>query len=484
MATTSDDELDYLFPGFDPTSLTVPKLRSIFVSHDIPYSASAKKSQLVDIFNQKLAPRAKRILSAREKIRRTSTGIESVPSSQSTSATGEDDDSVPSLPEPIPEPRARRSRSTRASTTETLEEPTPRAVNGRRRTTRTPVGRDTPATEPDTVRPTARTSRKSIAPPVVKVEGDTSRPLAANESPFSNDNPFQSGSSPLAHTERKRKSTSRRSDEAVRQSTSRRRKTDESTRIKVEGEGDGYGVTTTSSTYDVPVRSLTKSRKTVKKEEPADNTIEAGEEFTEEEQQALIREGVVRGEVDILSRRRYGSIGKKSSGALRIAPIAILSTFLAAYAVWWRKEKMEVGYCNVGKPPTTLKDMQVPDWLDILQPQCEPCPLHAYCYPLSLGGLIPFTPTCEADGEKARKVKAVADRAVEELRERRAKFECGELTEDGKQVKTVEIAEPSLKAEVSSKRRRGMTDEEFEDLWVGAVGEITAREEVTSDQKG
>ena len=119
-----------------------------------------------------------------------------------------------------------------------------------------------------------------------------------------------------------------------------------------------------------------------------------------------------------------------------------------------------------------------------MQVRCDP-DFVLQSHPLSLGGLLPLPPTCEPDGEKVRKVQAVAERAVEELRDRRAKFECGELTDEtGKALPTVEIEEPQLKAQVSQKRRRGMSAAEFEELWKGAIGEVLSRDEVTSDSQG
>ena len=106
-------------------------------------------------------------------------------------------------------------------------------------------------------------------------------------------------------------------------------------------------------------------------------------------------------------------------------------------------------------------------------------------HPLSLGGLVPLPPTCEPDGEKAKRVKAVADRAIEELRQRNAAFECGELTDaDGKPAPSPEISEQTLKSTLSAKKRKGMTDEEFEALWVPVIGEILSRDEITSGADG
>jgi len=48
----------------------------------------------------------------------------------------------------------------------------------------------------------------------------------------------------------------------------------------------------------------------------------------------------------------------------------------------------------------------------------------------------------------------------------------------------VEINAEELKKEVSKKRRKGMGEAEFEELWFGAIGEIEGREEVESRVDG
>jgi hypothetical protein len=137
--------------------------------------------------------------------------------------------------------------------------------------------------------------------------------------------------------------------------------------------------------------------------------------------------------------------------------------------------------------------------MPFVEPECEPCPPHAYCYedftvrcepdfilkphPLSLGGVVPLPPTCEPDGEKVRRVQAVADKAVEELRYRRAKFECGEPAEpEGAPVDSPSIEEEELKEVLSQKRSKRMNAEEFDDLWTAAIGEVKARDEVQVEE--
>ncbi|KAH9828024.1 Inner nuclear membrane protein SRC1 [Teratosphaeria destructans] len=159
----------------------------------------------------------------------------------------------------------------------------------------------------------------------------------------------------------------------------------------------------------------------------------------------------------------------------------------------YRQEKVEVGYCGVGRPSTEIAGVRIPEWADAIRPQCEPCPQHAYCgeklettcepgfvltpHPLSFGGVVPLAPSCEPDSAKARRVGAVKQRAVEELREQNAKYECGEAT-------TPEVKEPDLKKAIASKRRKNMSNQEFEDLWASALGDIQSAEEVTTGADG
>lgn len=498
----SEDELEYLAPDFDPSTLTVPRLRSILVEHDIQYPSSAKKTQLIEIFNEQLKPKARRLLAARVRTIRTSKGITDMPSSQEGTVDGESEEEEE---EPAPPPRRRTTRTPRASTEDRASTPKPKKTPGRKTGTKHPRASDTEATEDtDAPRPVVRKTRRSLAPSV-KVEEPEHHPVhpSVEKSPFSDDNPFQSGSSPVAPTEQRRKTSGRRSEP---RKSSERRKTQTPARA-VKREDDDVHVPTLK-TFEVPISRLHNRRSSIKIEEELEDELEAGEEFTPEEQQALIQEGAARGEVDIpthrsLQRRRAGGVSKS-------APFIVILTIFVGFAAWFRKEKIEVGYCGVGKPATTLSDIQlpewassvqIPNWASFFQPQCEPCPLHAFCYsdmearcdtdfvlqqhPLSLGGFIPLVPTCEPDSEKLRKIQTVADRAVQELRERRAKYECGELVDaEGKPEASVEIEEPALKAEVSKKKRRGMTDSEFEELWKGALGEIQARDEVTSESDG
>lgn len=500
MASTSDDEMEYLSPSFDPATLTVPKLRSVLLAHDVTYPASAKKPQLIELFNQELKPRSRKILAARSRIRRTSKGITDIPSSREGTVNGDDGDHAGSmLPPPIPDvPRRKPRKSSRPLSEDPAGDETT-SRTGRTSLAKHPRPSDTEMSETEIKRPSARKTRRSEAPSIVKaeeVEEHPGRPTL-EKSPFSDENPFQSGSSPLAPSDSRRRSLGVGADR--RKSTSRRRKTEGVSSDTQSRRPQQDGVTVPSSkTFEMP---LARIRQEMEQDEH-DDGLEPGEDFTPEEQMELYKDRAANGGLDVLSARK-SKRSRKSGGSsvLRSAPWAVFTALVLGYAMWFRREKIEVGYCGLGKASDSIAGLQIPEWAGLLQPECEPCPQHAYCYenletrcepdfvlkphPLSLGGLIPLPPSCEPDGEKARRVKAVADRAVEVLRERNAKSECGTLTdEQGKVVRTPEIDEQDLKKHVAQKRRKDMSDREFEDLWKGALGDLTGLEEVVQRTEG
>ncbi|KAK5946608.1 inner nuclear membrane protein enriched at telomere/subtelomere region [Knufia obscura] len=505
------DELYYLQPGFDVNTLTVPRLRSILVAHNVNYPSSAKKSELVEILQTELIPKARKLLRDRDRVRRTSRGITDVPSSQESTVDDDESDAREQMPPP-PAPKTPRGRKSRTNLQQEEVEPTPKTTrrsktpSKRRSTKAAPVSdAETTGTEPERVAQSVKRTRKSTPGPIpvtrtpsVKVRDapDTRRSLEADESPFTQDNPFQS---PDPDTIRVSSSKSRKSmgTSSTRKSTSRRR-TRSPTRVKKEG-------------VDVPVAHLSTG---------ADG-VETTEEFTEDASQELSQDIVADRRLaksrnkDIIKHRK-----KPASTTAKTAPWAILMAALSATAAWYRQEKVAVGYCGVGQPQWSLAEIDnVPYWVhESLQPQCEPCPQNALCYPnmqvecehdfvlkqhpLSLNGLVPLPPTCEPDSEKEKRIRVVADRAVEELRNKRAAYECGDLTLTSSSTTAtstqdqasraivsptkLEVSEEQLKATISKQRRKNMSPEEFDDLWESALGDIKKRDEieVTHDKSG
>lgn len=487
----ADEEYAYLEPDFEPSTLTVPRLRSILVAHNVSYPSSAKKPDLVALFNDNVAPQARKIRNAQSRTKRSTRGIVDVPSGQA-STVGDDEDEEDELqPLETPSTARRTSRRTTRAQTEEVIVATPRTSRSTRQSTApastqksvkhaNPDGAADQEPEPKRLAP--RRTRQSVSP-AVKSEEDEPRYREGPESPFSRDNPFQSGSPPAELREKssdRRRTTMGHPVDTDRRAREARRRTDTYKAVK---QDDGV-IVPTSSTFEMPVSRL----KTQQIE--AQDDLPTGEEFTPEEQLDLVRDGKADGTVAVRPRKTK----QAKSGIAKAAPWSILVALLGGLATVWRQEKLNVGYCGVGEPSTSLAGVDIPEWASTLRPQCEPCPQHAYCYPdlqtvcepdfvltphpLSVNGLIPYPPTCEPDSEKVRKIKQVADFAIDtELRERNAKYECGE-------IKAPEIAEDELKEVISSKKSRRMTDDEFNALWESALGEIVGRDEVVSKVDG
>lgn len=479
-----DEEYEYLQPGFDPKSLTVPRLRSILVAHDVQYPATAKKGQLIDLFNEGVVPKAKKFLDKQAKAKRSSMGIVDMPRGDSVPLDGMD-----LAPPQSTSKRARSPRKTpgRVKTEEPEEPELPPITSPTKRKSRGTSRQVSEAyldAEPAVPR-SVRRSTRSMTPQVKVEDPDDDFFQHSRESEnFSRENPFQSGSSPPANSRpsSSRRRTSGRESLDPQVDGSARRRTADHERPRSSKSFKSFGM---------PSNSM------LREQSPEESSAsEAGEEFTPEEQFELEMELATKGENAVQSRRPSKPAKKRTGLAAPLMALAF--TALSCYAGWYRQEKVAVGYCGLGKPSPDIipPELPVPDWVvPLVEPQCEPCPQHAYCYPdfsvrcesdfiltpnpFSLGGIVPLPPTCEPDGEKVRRIKIVADKAVEELRERRAQYECGELVDEaGEKESDLAIDEEKLREVISEKRSKKMNKQEFDDLWLAAIGEVKDREEV------
>jgi hypothetical protein len=119
-----------------------------------------------------------------------------------------------------------------------------------------------------------------------------------------------------------------------------------------------------------------------------------------------------------------------------LALTAFAGIIFGGVGAWWRTEKINVGYCGVGKSQWTM-----PSWLRrAVAPQCETCPAHAHCAApfyarcdedyrlhesrLGLWGLIPRPPRCEATTARARQITQLAQDISQEVRRTRSPWSC------------------------------------------------------------
>lgn len=485
----------YFDPDIDASKITVPELRSILLKHGVTYPASAKKSVLLGLFNEQVAPQAAKLQRAAARTKRSTRGIEDVPSSTASTTTSEDVEDE-TLLAPAPTTRRTSRRTTRAATADEEELPVPAPVSRRKTPSHAVPTKHARESDADADgQPATRRTRKSLAPAVKEPSPDPEAWHRGDaDSPFTQENPFQSGSSPLApetNARDRRRRTMGFEHKEKRKSDGHRRRT---IQPKTEQQDDGI-VVPTRKTFEVP---FTRTSKQAPDDIP--DGVDADEEFTPEEQLEMVRERAQNGEADILPPRRLKN-SSKAAGTIKAFSLTLLTTSLAVFGGVWRQEKYSVGFCGIGKEDSTsLAGVEIPEFASAVLPQCVPCPPHATCYPdlhvtcdtdfvkkdhpLSLGGLIPLPPFCEPDTLKARRINQVADHAVQILRKRRAQYECGEPDAEGNIVQNPEVSVQDLKQDILTLKTKALSNEEFEDLFASAIGESTSREEVVESIDG
>ncbi|KAF1979534.1 sister chromatid separation protein-like protein [Bimuria novae-zelandiae CBS 107.79] len=483
----------YLDDGVEPNKITVPELRSILLKHGVNYPSSAKKPQLIELFTVNVLPQAAKLQRAAARTVRSSRGIVDVPSSSASTTTTDDtgDDTL------VPPPSVRKSsrRTTRATTAEQEEDkqaytPAPRRAKTPLRTVPNKHGRE-PDADVDG-QPAHSRQRQNLKEPSPDPEA-WNRPGA--DSPFTHENPFQKSSpqNAEAHARERRRKTMGFENKERRKSDANRRRT---VQPQSSQQDDGF-VVPSRKTFEMPVARVKKQEKAVV---AVPDSEDEGEEYTPEEQLELVRERAKNGEVDILPPRRRRD-SRKTANTVQAFLLTFFATILAVLGGVWREEKFAIGFCNTGSVvPTAIAGVEIPEFATGLLPQCEPCPPHAYCYPrlqvecekdfikkyhpLSFGGVLPLPPTCEPDTEKTQKVTQIANHAVQNLRKRRAQYECGEEDAQGNVVQSPEISVADLKQSLLAKKGKSLSNEEFEDLFAKAVGEIPARQEIVETSDG
>lgn len=483
----------YLEPGFDPNTLKVAELRGILLKYDVDYPSSAKKSVLLELFNQHVASRAQKLRTASARVKPSTEGMIDAgftPEKNDIHAT----------------PARRPRRTTRGVTEDHTEEDddappkSTRKPHGRASSRRRTVDVE-PVQDENQLPPSAvRKPRKSmtrllmdeVATPYRKVEPEES------DTPFSSYNPFQMGSPPMPikSPDPERRRTVGVPASAKKPSGTLRRRT-EGVPVEVfqQPEPD-YPRDGTLTKRRNPIRTATngsqrtnngaseRTKYSIVMPEP--DAMEPGEEFSPQEAAELAQEP---------PRELVRRNSRRPSGTGSNILLVTVSFILMAYAIWWRAEKIEVGYCGVGGLDMRSYESDNP-LLELIRPDCEPCPPHARCYPgmeldcvddyikvnswLSLGGLWPIPPACVPDTEKERRAMIMSDAALDILRKSGAEQRCKEKFLSGG-MDLEGVSEADLRQVLYDRKAPALSDREFSELWRHALEDLSNREEVIVD---
>ncbi|KAG7932894.1 hypothetical protein KL934_003549 [Ogataea polymorpha] len=476
------DSVEYLDPDFDPHKVTVPRLRSILVDRKIDYPSSAKKAELIQLYEEYIRPNAAKWLEEYKNSIEKSVNIEeantpSKRSAKSSRYSTPDKGSRKSL-SPAPDQTVPQKRGSEEAT------PKRKKLHRKKRSTEE-NGVSDDAESPTVSRIEEAKSSKSIKSPLSLEkfesespveEGDISDILARLVSPKKEEPKNQIVEMEMENTFEAVENVQVPSflDEMLAGPD----------RILDNESGDDER-TIASATKMTQRELLTNVDSSDTEVEEAEVKIQEsevrevveidGEQQTEAVEPETIKETVVVVDSKPVQKRRY-------KYALLLLPI--LSSLF-----FYRSMAVDVGFCGREGEIRSVRSWMPTEnqflaqfaskadaFLEQIKPQCIPCPEHAICrydsklecksgYTVSrpwqsLLGLIPRMEQCVYDEKRLEKIKLMTEFTLDILRRK-----------NGKEM-TLEELHNFLKATKSA----DMVDEDFEEYWLRFVTEQISKE--------
>ncbi|KAK9368855.1 Man1-Src1p-C-terminal domain-containing protein [Lipomyces kononenkoae] len=446
------DDVSYLEPNFDPEKLRVPDLRRVLLMHEVAFPSAAKKAVLVELFREHITPNSANLLAAKE----GSGGV--IPDIVDARITS----SLPSLEQ---ETQSARQKPARKSAT------------GRSRTPRG-SGRKSMASA-STIQKETKAENEN---PILADENIKEEIKVGEGTSFSSENPFQTP--------------------RTRGSPKSGRKKSSLTSVKKEGQSK---FSITPSVTDKSAKTEMKSSSpNVASSPTSQSNYGSPVKFSSElflpdklEYHGVEAHGLANVEYAMETPQEMEEAIAESNNAV---PFAFpFKSFIAwiilllgcSYLMWWRNEKIVIGYCEIEGLGTFVPEVPDHSFRQLVEPACTPCPSHAICFAnfhaecepdyvyvpssWSLGGLLPFPPKCVPDTEKLQRARILLEESLQLLRERYADVQCG-IGGKGQNDPTMAVVD--LRAKLYSMKAPSLSDDSFEELWQLAFKDLVEQEEV------
>ncbi|KAG7801238.1 hypothetical protein KL944_003645 [Ogataea haglerorum] len=482
------DNVEYLDPDFDPHKVTVPRLRSILVDRQIEYPSSAKKSELIQLYEEYIRPNAAKWLEDYKRSIENSVEIDEANTSSKRSAK--------SSRNSTPDKRSRKSLSPAPDQTVPQKRGSEAATPKRKKLHRKNRNTEENAVSDDAESPTV--SRMEEGKPTNSMKS----PLSLEK--FESESPVEEGDisdilarlvSPkkeqpkLEKTENEMENTFEAVEDVQVPSF-----LDEMLagpdRILDDESGDDE-------------RTIASAAKTMRKDsisdaDSSDTEVEEAEvkvrqsevcevvQADDQQQTEMVETETIEETITVIESP--GEIESKAAQKWHYKYALLLLPILSSL-FFYRSMAVDVGFCGregeirsvrsympTESPLLTLLANKADAFLEQLKPRCVPCPEHAICkydsklecksgYTVSrpwqsLLGLIPRMEQCVYDEKRLEKIKLMTDFTLDILRRK-----------NGKEM-TLEELHNFLKATKSA----GMADEDFEEYWLRFVTEEISKE--------
>ncbi|KAK9469476.1 Man1-Src1p-C-terminal domain-containing protein [Lipomyces arxii] len=416
------DDLSYLQPGFDPSTLRVPELRRALVMHEVHFPSTAKKAVLIDLFNQHIVPNSQRLLATAE-------------------ATGEKVSAIVDA---------------NIATSISTETPRPRRNTERKTTIRK---RSSSTASPSRMAAQATPIQPVSINDAIKVEDEIS--------PFSAENPFQTPTAVKPKRSYSKRGSLPKTPKPPKETTP---KTTPKSRTPKSAQSVKVPVTAKSFVSDTTSPGIAKfSSELFVNDAQYDDFLESEEEMTK------------RG----LELSLVNEPDAPFSFPLKVFIAWLFTVSWLMYLMWWRNEKFRIGYCDVELYKTTDDSNGLFKALMPGCTPCPPHAVCyegfvAECQPdfvyrsswLSFGGVFPMPPKCVPDTDKWQRAAILRQESVHILRERYAAVECANALND------TTIAVEDLRSKLYKIKSPRLTDDMFEELWMTALKQLLDLDEV------
>ena len=255
----------------------------------------------------------------------------------------------------------------------------------------------------------------------------------------------------------------------------------------------------------VPTRIETPQLPTAKDVEKSETRVQ---ELQEEINEQLEDDSEV--EFSTKQEHKYGTnkgsapMRHKLKKVLKLLSKSLLALFLFCifvvipllFGLWYREQRLLVGYCGHEVPSHRVNGQsaefiqKLDHWLQDYRPKCIPCPPNGICYPylklkckpdyklapskLDFLEIIPAQGQCVKDDKKQQLVSEVVEKSLEFLRAKNAQISCG----DGKDDIESGMTEDTLYQIFNEARAPWINDDEFEDLWIQVIKDLTEEPEI------
>ncbi|KAI8577164.1 hypothetical protein K450DRAFT_253158 [Umbelopsis ramanniana AG] len=510
-------DLYYLNEGFDPSHLKIAELRGILLKHDVPYTPTAKKPELVQSFKKNVASKADEILSLHRQLKPNGKGIVNVNTDKkakgSTSKAssksapvdeaerddeeeGKDSDGEESI-----NAKARREKRAAKSTSVDAEgfaipaQPSKTkstSIRKKPKTTEWTVGSGlTSESEVDAKPTTAKSSsiRRKKDKPTKDSAGDGSTDKKHVEPVFSDANPFQSGAeSDISITRKSRKAPTAVASKDKVEGSSRRSRREAQPSGQYFNPQDSFASSGGEEEHHVE----RKQPKTVLKTKPKTSASSSKDETSAKPKSVATTSSSS-------SRPEYAVVvNKTAKHPLQQIVTSAISILLGLYCIYWCLERHRIGYCDLSQENSgngtqvDLLDLDVNGttiW-DAVRPSCIPCPKHGHCTKgrllgcddffvripsmLSFGGWIPVGEKCVPDTVKQRRAFRVENQIKHMLAVKKGQYICGDIKAEKGETEE-EVASMKVEdvwTELLARKPDTISEQQLEEYWRLAMASL------------